>query len=108
MSDLEEHNGLDSSLKMEERTADYKFLLDYGLDPKVADRLDDIYKTGRFPPIFFYPSNFRQFFPPVKPLAGAGHVLSAMPCRRGQVVSLCLGSWGFMGCEVESLGQLFN
>ncbi|TRY77284.1 hypothetical protein TCAL_10197 [Tigriopus californicus] len=30
-----------------ERTPDHEQLLQYGLDPKVADRLDDIYKTGK-------------------------------------------------------------
>ena len=29
-----------------ERTEDHAKLLEYGLDKKVADRLDDIYKTG--------------------------------------------------------------
>ena len=42
----EDTNGLDSPKKMEERTQDYKSLIDYGLDTKVAGRLDDIYKTG--------------------------------------------------------------
>ena len=61
----EDHNGLDSpkksnpdelrsteklrssdELRSTERTPDYKFLIEYGLDTKVAGRLDDIYKTG--------------------------------------------------------------
>ena len=42
----EDRNGLDSPKKTEERTQDYKSLIDYGLDTKVAGRLDDIYKTG--------------------------------------------------------------
>ena len=48
----ESSNGLESPSKSEERTEDFKFLIDYGLDTKVAARLDDIYKTGsnlRFP-----------------------------------------------------------
>jgi hypothetical protein len=42
----EDRNGLDSPKKSEDRTQDYKSLIDYGLDTKVAGRLDDIYKTG--------------------------------------------------------------
>ena len=54
----EDRNGLDSPKKSDSssssigsngsgaRTEDYKFLIDYGLDTKVAGRLDDIYKTG--------------------------------------------------------------
>jgi hypothetical protein len=64
----EDQNGLDSPLKkpptdkpspsasttdeqqqqqqQQQRTPDYKFLIEYGLDTKVAGRLDDIYKTG--------------------------------------------------------------
>ena len=57
----EDRNGLDSPKKSDissssigsngssgsgARTEDYKFLIDYGLDTKVAGRLDDIYKTG--------------------------------------------------------------
>ena len=34
-------------LQGSERTADYGKLLDYGLDSKVADKLDDIYKVIR-------------------------------------------------------------
>ena len=30
-----------------ERTADYSKLLEYGLDSKVADKLDDIYKVQK-------------------------------------------------------------
>ena len=49
----EDRNGLDSPKKSDgggggARTEDYKFLIDYGLDTKVAGRLDDIYKTGDF------------------------------------------------------------
>jgi hypothetical protein len=44
----EDQNGLDSPKKSEERTQDYKSLIDYGLDTKVAGRLDDIYKTGTY------------------------------------------------------------
>ena len=37
----------DSEVKVkEERTEDYEKLIAYGLDMKVASRLDDIYKTG--------------------------------------------------------------
>lgn len=32
----------------EEKTDDYDKLLEYGLDIKVVNRLDDIYKTGTF------------------------------------------------------------
>ncbi len=42
----DDRNGFDSPKKSEGRTEDYKFLIDYGLDAKVAGRLDDIYKTG--------------------------------------------------------------
>ena len=57
----DDRNGLDSPKKSDSssssigsngssgsgaRTEDYKFLIDYGLDTKVAGRLDDIYKTG--------------------------------------------------------------
>ena len=31
-----------------ERTSDYSKLLEYGLDSKVADKLDDIYKVKHF------------------------------------------------------------
>lgn len=31
----------------EEKTADYPKLIEYGLDKKVAAKLDDIYKTGK-------------------------------------------------------------
>ena len=31
-----------------ERTADYSKLLEYGLDSKVADKLDDIYKVQKW------------------------------------------------------------
>lgn len=40
----------EESMKVEadtERTEDYQKLLDYGLDEKVAAKLDDIYKTGK-------------------------------------------------------------
>ena len=30
------------------RTIDYEKLIEYGLDAKVAEKLDDIYKTGKF------------------------------------------------------------
>ena len=30
---------------VQEKTGDHKKLLEYGLDPKVADKLDDIYKV---------------------------------------------------------------
>ena len=30
------------------RTKEYKHLIDYGLDAKVANRLDEIFKTGSF------------------------------------------------------------
>lgn len=42
--------GLEESMKIEEsteRTEDYRKLLEYGLDEKVAAKLDDIYKTGK-------------------------------------------------------------
>ena len=32
-------------LDLKDKTADYKKLIDYGLDSKVADKLDDIYKV---------------------------------------------------------------
>jgi len=34
-------------LDLKDKTADYKKLIDYGLDSKVADKLDDIYKTEK-------------------------------------------------------------
>ncbi|CAG9766792.1 unnamed protein product [Ceutorhynchus assimilis] len=39
----------DEPMKIEdtERTADYQKLIEYGLDEKVASKLDDIYKTGK-------------------------------------------------------------
>ncbi|KAB0802321.1 hypothetical protein PPYR_04507 [Photinus pyralis] len=43
--------GLEESMKIEpdseERTEDFKKLIEYGLDEKVAIKLDDIYKTGK-------------------------------------------------------------
>ena len=33
-------------LDLKDKTADYKKLIDYGLDSKVADKLDDIYKVS--------------------------------------------------------------
>ncbi|CAH0723538.1 unnamed protein product, partial [Brenthis ino] len=41
---LEEVSGKDSDVG---RTPDYPKLIEYGLDPKVATKLDDIYKTGK-------------------------------------------------------------
>ena len=45
-----DHGGKDNGLLPDseafERTEDHAKLLEYGLDKKVADRLDDIYKTG--------------------------------------------------------------
>ncbi|XP_073952148.1 synaptotagmin binding cytoplasmic RNA interacting protein isoform X7 [Choristoneura fumiferana] len=41
---IEEVPGKDSDIG---RTPDYRKLIDYGLDPKVAAKLDDIYKTGK-------------------------------------------------------------
>ncbi|XP_059058668.1 heterogeneous nuclear ribonucleoprotein Q isoform X4 [Achroia grisella] len=41
---IEEVAGKDSDIG---RTPDYRKLIDYGLDPKVAAKLDDIYKTGK-------------------------------------------------------------
>ncbi|XP_053606078.1 heterogeneous nuclear ribonucleoprotein Q isoform X4 [Plodia interpunctella] len=41
---IEEVPGKDSEVG---RTPDYRKLIDYGLDPKVAAKLDDIYKTGK-------------------------------------------------------------
>ncbi|CAH2040803.1 unnamed protein product, partial [Iphiclides podalirius] len=41
---VEEVPGKDSEVG---RTPDYRKLIDYGLDPKVAAKLDDIYKTGK-------------------------------------------------------------
>ncbi|KAF9408584.1 hypothetical protein HW555_011782 [Spodoptera exigua] len=41
---IEEVPGKDSDVG---RTPDYRKLIDYGLDPKVAAKLDDIYKTGK-------------------------------------------------------------
>lgn len=41
---IEEVSGKDSDVG---RTPDYRKLIDYGLDPKVAAKLDDIYKTGK-------------------------------------------------------------
>merc|ERR1719430_76235 len=38
---------LDINTQGGERTADYAKLLEYGLDSKVADKLDDIYKTEK-------------------------------------------------------------
>ena len=57
----EDTNGLDSPKKMEERTQDYKSLIDYGLDTKVAGRLDDIYKTGNTK-YFTYFCNFKEYY----------------------------------------------
>merc|ERR1719242_2737378 len=39
--------GLTISAQGSDRTADYSKLLEYGLDSKVADKLDDIYKTEK-------------------------------------------------------------
>lgn len=47
---MAEGNG-DVSVKEEtnvERTKDYQKLLEYGLDSKVAAKLDEIYQTGEF------------------------------------------------------------
>ena len=33
-------------LDLKDKTPDYKKLIDYGLDSKVADKLDEIYKVG--------------------------------------------------------------
>ncbi|KPJ13165.1 Heterogeneous nuclear ribonucleoprotein R [Papilio machaon] len=41
---VEEVPGKDSDVG---RTPDYRKLIEYGLDPKVAGKLDDIYKTGK-------------------------------------------------------------
>ncbi|XP_037296753.1 heterogeneous nuclear ribonucleoprotein R isoform X1 [Manduca sexta] len=41
---IEEVPGKDSDVG---RTPDYRKLIEYGLDPKVAAKLDDIYKTGK-------------------------------------------------------------
>ncbi|XP_048489568.1 heterogeneous nuclear ribonucleoprotein R isoform X7 [Plutella xylostella] len=41
---IEEVPGRDSDVG---RTPDYRKLIEYGLDPKVAAKLDDIYKTGK-------------------------------------------------------------
>ncbi|XP_050680178.1 heterogeneous nuclear ribonucleoprotein R isoform X7 [Leptidea sinapis] len=41
---MEEVPGKDSDIG---RTPDYRKLIEYGLDPKVAAKLDDIYKTGK-------------------------------------------------------------
>ncbi|KAL4716281.1 hypothetical protein ACJJTC_014761 [Scirpophaga incertulas] len=41
---IEEVSGKDSDVG---RTPDYRKLIEYGLDPKVAAKLDDIYKTGK-------------------------------------------------------------
>ena len=43
-SDGEEDEDEDSS--GDDKTEDHAKLIEYGLDKKVADRLDDIYKTG--------------------------------------------------------------
>lgn len=46
---MAEGNG-DVSIKEEtnvERTHDYHKLIDYGLDPIVASKLDEIYQTGK-------------------------------------------------------------
>ena len=40
------HGEADGDSSPVERTEDHAKLLEYGLDKKVADRLDDIYKTG--------------------------------------------------------------
>ena len=40
------HNGV-SNGGGGDRTADYDKLIQYGLDSKVASRIDDIYKTGK-------------------------------------------------------------
>ena len=48
VDEMAEGNG-DVSIKEEtdvERSQDYHKLLDYGLDPKVAAKLDEIYQTG--------------------------------------------------------------
>ena len=34
-----------AGLEMSEKTGDYKKLIEYGLDAKVADKLDEIYKV---------------------------------------------------------------
>lgn len=52
LSAMAEGNGellAEESMKVEsvERTEDYQKLIDYGLDEKVAAKLDEIYKTGK-------------------------------------------------------------
>ena len=34
------------AMDLKEKTSDYRKLIDYGLDSKVADKLDDIYKVN--------------------------------------------------------------
>ena len=53
--EMAEGNG-ELSIKEEhdlERTLDYHKLIDYGLDAKVATKLDEIYQTGKFFILFY-------------------------------------------------------
>lgn len=36
-----------AGMDLKDKTPDYKKLIEYGLDAKVADKLDDIYKVKR-------------------------------------------------------------
>ena len=44
-------------LDLKDKTADYKKLIDYGLDSKVADKLDDIYKVSHRQYLMIFISN---------------------------------------------------
>ena len=44
-------------LDLKDKTADYKKLIDYGLDSKVADKLDDIYKVRHRQYLMIFISN---------------------------------------------------
>ena len=46
-------------LDLKDKTADYKKLIDYGLDSKVADKLDDIYKVSHRQYLMIFISNSR-------------------------------------------------
>lgn len=48
---MEEKANIKEETSKVERTEDYAKLVNYGLDEKVAGKLDEIYKTGRYFPI---------------------------------------------------------
>ena len=41
------HNGEADEMDTGDHTADYAKLIEYGINPKVASELDNIYKSGR-------------------------------------------------------------